>query len=84
MYQQQALKNRHLQTLLRTFMVKKPSKFSRQRLELDDGDFIDCDWFLCENPRRILISYQTTGHTKTHYVQNAVGMAQKHNTFVWS
>lgn len=69
--------NGNLQTILPSLFRKiEPIKhFERQRLELDDGDFLDIDWMRNTNRRLVVISHGLEGSSDRHY---CCGMA---NTF---
>lgn len=69
------LKNPHLQTLWPTFVRRKKSlQLFRERVELQDGDFIDLDWYGSEkNSPIVFILHGLEGSANSPY---ANGMLQ--------
>ncbi len=69
------LKNAHLQTLWSpVFKKTQPVKTRLQRLELDDGDFIDLDWLENNNVEPtapvLLLLHGLEGSSDSVYIQN--------------
>ena len=64
-------KNPHVQTILPVFTKVESPTLSRQRLELNDGDFIDLDWLgdPCNASRIIVILHGLEGSADSHYVR---------------
>lgn len=66
------LKNGHAQTLYRKFAPLAEVTHRRQRLELDDGDFIDLDWSAAVSPDSapsiVLILHGLCGCSRSSYV----------------
>ena len=65
----------HIQTLWPVLTKRQPQfAYRRQRLELDDGDFLDLDWSgFPENTRSIvLILHGLEGCSHSHYVRGIV------------
>ena len=62
------LKNRHLQTLYPTFFQKRLKlPLKNERLELEDGDFLDLvHWPLAESPQALVL-HGLEGSLKSHY-----------------
>jgi predicted alpha/beta-fold hydrolase len=77
------LANGHLQTVYPT-LFRRPGGISyrRERMETDDGDFIDLDWSASASPSRrvAIISHGLEGHTRRAYV---LGMARALNRAGW-
>ena len=75
------LRSGHLQTifpsLFRRFDVKQ---YQRERIETEDGDFLDLDWSKVGSPRLGIISHGLEGNSHRPY---AVGMARKLNQNGW-
>ncbi|VAW76544.1 Hydrolase, alpha/beta fold family functionally coupled to Phosphoribulokinase [hydrothermal vent metagenome] len=58
----------HLQTLFPTlFRVRKPPPLKRERLELDDGDFLDLDWTQEQPGPLVLMLHGLEGSLHSHY-----------------
>ncbi|RYV03386.1 hydrolase [Shewanella sp. OPT22] len=73
------LKNTHIQTIL-PVMTKVPLvKLQRQRIELDDGDFIDLDW--TQKPQLeapiVLIFHGLEGSSESHYARRMLAECGK-------
>ena len=73
------LKNTHIQTIL-PVMTKVPRvATTRQRLELDDGDFLDLDW--TAKPRQaqpiILILHGLEGCGNSHYARRILASSKQ-------
>ena len=68
------LKNPHLQTIAATWFKVPSIEGEQQRVELEDGDFIDLIWYgrsRSEQPL-ILILHGLEGSESSHYVRSAV------------
>ncbi|MGK0398192.1 MAG: putative alpha/beta-fold hydrolase [Gammaproteobacteria bacterium] len=63
------LSNRHLQTILPNLIHPKHPKLHRERLELDDDDFIDLDWSQTRSPQTLLILHGLEGSVNSSYAQ---------------
>ena len=78
------LRNGHVQTMLPAlFPLKLPFVFKRERIELDDGDFLDLYWSRLggESPRPLVIlSHGLEGSAGNGYI---VGMAAACNAAGW-
>jgi len=68
------LKNPHAQTIAATWFKAPPLVGEAQRLELDDGDFIDLIWYGRAQPEQplVLILHGLEGGEGSHYVRSAV------------
>ncbi|MGB0893698.1 MAG: hydrolase [Parashewanella sp.] len=74
-------RNPHVQTIL-PVLTKIPSpKLTRQRLELDDGDFIDLDWLKKpeENQPIVVIVHGLEGSSQSHYARRILADCQQQN-----
>lgn len=77
------LTNGHLQTIYPTlFRRVDPGLYRRERLETDDGDFLDLDWSESDSGcRRVaILSHGLEGHTHRAYI---IGMARALNRAGW-
>lgn len=66
-------------TLFRNLDLKN---LSRQRLELDDGDFLDLDWARVSAPQQtqklVIVSHGLEGHSRRPYVLGTLRQANRH------
>ena len=71
------LKNTHIQTILPVLTKVKKAPTIRQRLELNDGDFIDLDWTRKPAPSQpiLLILHGLEGCADSHYVRRMLNAA---------
>jgi len=76
------LGNPHLQTVLPAISRHMPLlPWSRERLELMDGDFLDLDWLNPGHGRLLIISHGLEGHSRRPYV---AGLARAATRWGWS
>jgi len=76
------LSNAHLQTVLPA--IARPVRglpWSRERLELPDGDFLDLDWLEAPSDRLLVVSHGLEGHSRRPYV---AGLARAAARRGWS
>ena len=74
--------NPHVQTILPTLLPKKKIALRRERLELDDGDFIDLDWAdvrKSNSPTLVVILHGLEGNSDSPYVQRLIQHCQREN-----
>ena len=63
------LGNAHLQTLLPALARRLPPlDWTRERLELPDGDFLDLDWLNPSSDRLLIVSHGLEGHSRRPYM----------------
>ena len=71
--------NAHIQTIYPSIFRKIPVTYQRERVELQDCDFLDLDWSLA-NPTRakklVIVTHGLEGDSTRHYV---TGMVKKMN-----
>lgn len=68
------LRGGHLGTIFPTLFRKIPTlNYERERLELEDGDFLDLDWVKTDSKRVTIIAHGLEGDSQAKYVR---GMAQ--------
>ncbi len=73
------LQNGHTQTLLAKFWPRTTVlNIKRQRLELADGDFIDCDWVGGDGPI-VVVLHGLEGSIHSHYIQGILQALSAHN-----
>ncbi|WGL58764.1 hydrolase [Pigmentibacter sp. JX0631] len=76
------LKNRHLQTLYPVvFSARKKIILKRERIQLDDGDFLSLDWSQNYDPKRpiILFLHGLEGSSQSPYIQRMMKIAMNKN-----
>lgn len=62
--------NSHFETIIPSVFYKVDNViYTRERIELDDGDFLDLDWLKNENKKIIIISHGLEGDTGRHYIK---------------
>jgi predicted alpha/beta-fold hydrolase len=63
------LRNRHVQTILPVLLRRRRRVvFERERLELEDGDFLDLDWRKCGKERLAILTHGLEGSSDAAYV----------------
>jgi uncharacterized protein len=73
--------NSHLETIVPSVFRKiKNTNYSRERLELADGDFLDLDWITNRHDKLVIISHGLEGNSERHYCK---GMANYFSTHHW-
>jgi predicted alpha/beta-fold hydrolase len=72
------LSNRHLQTVLANIIQPPFPIVSRQRLELDDGDFIDLLWSKTRAPQTLLILPGLEGSIHSAYARRILNYCNHH------
>ena len=75
------LRNGHLQTIAGAFLRQRhKAAFDHERLELDDGDFLDLRWLRKGNNRLAILSHGLEGSAEQGYVR---GMAATLHAAGW-
>ena len=75
------LRNAHDQTIWPSLVRKIPGlRWQRERLELDDGDFLDLDWSRAGSRRLVVVTHGLEGNSRRAYV---AGMARAANRRGW-
>jgi uncharacterized protein len=64
----------HLQTVYPSLFRKVSLPYTRERLTLSDGDFVDLDWVKTGSKKLILVTHGLEGDSTRHYV---TGMIKK-------
>jgi predicted alpha/beta-fold hydrolase len=73
--------NGHLQTIYPTLFRKFDTSFyTRERIDTQDGDFIDLDWSKVGSKKLVIISHGLEGSSHRSYV---VGMVKAANSISW-
>ncbi len=59
-----------METIIPSLFYKvKGIEYERERLELEDGDFLDLDWIRNGNKRLLILSHGLEGSSERHYIQ---------------
>ena len=74
------LSNGHVQTILGSLISRPAAGFSRERLELPDGDFLDLDWQRKGHSRLAILSHGLEGNSSAGYIR---GTAKAMNKAGW-
>ena len=75
------LHNGHVQTIIGAFLRRRYRiAFDHERLELDDGDFLDLRWLRQGRDRLVILSHGLEGNAEQGYVR---GMAAAANAAGW-
>ncbi len=72
--------NGHLQTIFPSALRKIEVAYERERLELDDGDFVDLDWIDNKSSCLAVLSHGLEGNSQRSYI---LGMAKLFNEKKW-
>lgn len=79
--------NGHIETIIPYFLrkVQEPG-YERERLELDDGDFIDLDWLKGNNKKLVIISHGLEGSSDSRHIKGQANYLYKNNydVLVWN
>ena len=73
------LRNRHLQTILPNITHPASPQVKKQRVELDDGDFIDLLWSNTQSSQTLLILHGLEGSAKSAYVKRILNYCNQQN-----
>jgi uncharacterized protein len=75
------LSNGHIQTALSVLLpLRSDTAFQRERLELNDGDFLDLGWARIGADRLVVLSHGLEGSSDARYIR---GMAAKLTAAQW-
>jgi uncharacterized protein len=75
------LRNGHAQTIFPVLFRRIPGvRYERERLELEDGDFLDLDWSRVGSRSALIITHGLEGSSQSGYVK---GMARAFNRRGW-
>lgn len=62
--------NGHMETVIPSvFFQVNDVDYQRERLEIDDGDFLDLDWIKNNNDRLIIFSHGLEGNSERNYIK---------------
>ncbi len=61
-------KNRHFNTIFRTFFMHESNNYKRERLELEDGDFIDLDFSFANSDTIVIALHGLEGSSSSKYI----------------
>lgn len=61
--------NGHLQTIVPSMFRKVTGiQYTRERINLQDGDFLDLDWMKQDSSHLIILTHGLEGHSHRHYI----------------
>ena len=61
--------NGHMETIIPSvWRTIEEVTYERERLELEDGDFLDLDWAKSGNNRLVVLTHGLEGNSDRHYV----------------
>ena len=72
--------NGHIETIVPSAFRQVDVKYRRERLELQDGDFLDLDWLKKGSKKLVIISHGLEGSSERHY---SMGMAKYFSEREW-
>ena len=79
--------NGHIETII-PYLFRKVNgpRYVRERLELDDGDFIDLDWLKAKNKKLVIISHGLEGSSDSSHIKGQANYLFKHeyDVLVWN
>lgn len=81
------LRNPHLHTVLCATMRRRPQiPYIRERLELNDGDFLDLDWSEVNSQKLLILSHGMEGSSQSKYILHTVrsANAEGYSTVSWN
>jgi uncharacterized protein len=62
--------NPHLETIIPSLFRKiEGVNYQRERIDTEDGDFLDLDWVKNKHPKLLIISHGLEGNSDRHYVK---------------
>lgn len=72
------LRNPHLHTIACATMRQRPRiPYIRERLELEDGDFIDLDWSATGSKKLVILTHGMEGSSQSKYILHTVQAANQ-------
>ena len=72
-------KNKHLETILPALFRKVNVKYTRERVELADGDFIDLDWAGHGNKTVLILFHGLEGSSQSQYIKGFAKYFSEHH-----
>lgn len=77
--------NAYLETLGPYFMSRTNAvSYERERLELEDGDFLDLDWIKGGSKYLVIISHGLEGNSKDHFIEKSASyLSMQYDMLVW-
>lgn len=64
--------NGHIQTIYPSLYRTIPVNYERERLELEDGDFLDLDWSRIGSDNLVIVTHGLEGDSTRHYVTGMI------------
>jgi predicted alpha/beta-fold hydrolase len=79
--------SRHIETIYPVaFRNVSEVKYNRERLELNDGDFLDLDWIKKNNKKLLILSHGLEGQTESKYLKGTARAASNvgYDVLTWN
>lgn len=73
------ISNRHLQTIFPVLFDYLKANYTRERIVLNDGDFLDLDWLFTDSSRVLILFHGLEGSSQSHYIKALAGFAHELN-----
>lgn len=67
-----------MQTIIPSVLRKVPISYERERLELEDGDFVDLDWYKNNRKKLIIVTHGLEGDSSRPYVTGLLKLFGKY------
>ena len=71
-------RNAHIATVLPSMFREISVDYSRERITLADGDFLDLDWLSKDHDKVVIISHGLEGNSNRHYVAGTAKLFSEH------
>lgn len=62
-------KNKHINTIFPTYFRKIELNYERQRLYIENNDFLDFDWIKNNNSKLLILCHGLEGSSNSHYIK---------------
>lgn len=72
------LKNQHAETIIPALFRKIVLPYTRERITLTDGDFLDLDWLCSGNTRLLVLFHGLEGSSQSQYIKGMASLFYKH------
>ena len=71
---------KHLQTIVPAFRKVRDVGYTRERIETNDGDFLDLDWLRKDSTKLLILTHGLEGNAQRPYI---LGMAKHFSKLGW-
>ena len=69
--------NPHVSTVYRTLFTNPKVKYTRERIDTPDGDFLDLDWSRSNSENLVILLHGLEGSSDSKYVRSSVAVMNK-------